>query len=84
MELNMSTTDRLLLEAKQAILNEQHRRFRELQRQEKWVEAMQQFQTTLGCAAALLAESLRLLNRTVEKHLPHPIDLPPSGKNHGL
>lgn len=63
----MHSLDYLLLDAKQAILNEQHRRFQELQREGKWVEAMQQFQTTMSCASDLLNESLGLLERVLEK-----------------
>ena len=63
----MSSLDCLLLDAKQAILNEQYRRFQELQREKKWAEAMQQFQTTMSCASDLLNESLGLLERVLEK-----------------
>ena len=65
-EVDVSEVDCLILDAKQAILHEQHRRFQELQREGKWVEAMQQFQTTMSCASDLLNESLGLLNRVIE------------------
>lgn len=74
----MNSLDCLLLDAKQAILDEQHRRFKELQREGKWAEAMQQFQTTLSCASDLLNESLRLLERVLEKQQPKPPDSPSS------
>ena len=72
----MTSLDYLVLDAKQAILDEQHRRFRELQREGKLVEAMQQFQTTMCCASDLLKESLALLERVLERHPPKPPDPP--------
>lgn len=75
----MTSLDCLLLDAKQAILVEQHRRFQVLQREEKWVEAMQQFQTTMSCASDLLNESLSLLQRVLDKQKHTPSDPPPSG-----
>ena len=64
----MDSSDSLMLDAKQAILEEQHRRFQVLQRDGKWVEAMQQFQTTMHCASDLLSDSLQLLERVLENH----------------
>jgi len=57
----MKPVDSLLLEAKQAILDEQHRRFQALQQAGRLDEAMQQFQVTLTCASDLLKHSLGLL-----------------------
>lgn len=57
----------LMLDAKKAILEEQHRRFQDLQAAGMWPEAMQQLQVTLGCAADLLKDSVNLLERAVEK-----------------
>jgi hypothetical protein len=57
----MKPVDNLLLEAKQAILDEQHRRFQSLQQEGRLEEAMQQFQVTLVCASDLLKHSLSLL-----------------------
>ena len=74
----MNSLDCLLLDAKQAILDEQHRRFQELQREGKWVEAMQQFQTTMSCASDLLIESLGLLERVLDKRQQKPPDPPSS------
>ena len=54
----VSAVDNLMLDAKQAILDEQHRRFRALQQEGRWSEAMKQFHVTLGCASDLLNESL--------------------------
>ena len=74
----MDSSDSLMLEAKQAILEEQHRRFQMLQKEGKWVEAMQQFQATMHCASDLLTDSLTLLERVLETHQPPPSNNPPS------
>ena len=57
---------------------EQHRRFQMLQKEGKWVEAMQQFQATMHCASDLLTDSLNLLERVLETHQPPPSNNPPS------
>ncbi|TAJ07393.1 MAG: hypothetical protein EPO61_15680 [Nitrospirae bacterium] len=71
----MTPADSLMLDAKQAILEEQHRRFQSLQEEGRLQEAMQQFQVTLGCASDLLNDSLGVLERLlVERRsavLPH-------------
>lgn len=59
----MTPADSLMLDAKQAILEEQHRRFQSLQQEGRLQEAMQQFQVTLGCASDLLNDSLGVLER---------------------
>lgn len=64
----MTSADSLLLDAKQAILDEQHRRFQIFHREGRWEEALQQFQVTMVCATDLLNESLRLLEGTLERH----------------
>ncbi|MEE9233263.1 MAG: hypothetical protein V3U07_07380, partial [Nitrospirales bacterium] len=51
----------LMLEAKKAILEEQHRRFQEFQAAGMWKEATDQLQVTLACAADLLKDSVALL-----------------------
>lgn len=68
----MDSSDSLMLDAKQAILEEQHRRFQVLQQEGKWAEAMQQFQTTMHCASDLLNDSLKLLERVIETHQQPP------------
>ncbi len=73
----MDSSDSLILDAKQAILEEQHRRFQALQREGKWAEAMQQFQTTMSCASDLLNDSLKLLERALETHRQRSQDTPP-------
>jgi hypothetical protein len=74
----MDSSDSLMLDAKQAILEEQHRRFQALQKEGKWVEAMQQFQTTMHCASDLLSDSLKLLERVLATHHQSPPNNPPS------
>ncbi len=82
----MSPLDSLILDAKQAILDEQHKRFQALQREGRWQEAMQQFHVTLICASDLLNESLRVLERALSRYREQqqgrssPPPLPPSGQ----
>lgn len=64
----MSPLERLILDAKQAILDEQHKRFQALQREGRWQEAMQQFHVTLACASDLLNESLGVLERAMNTY----------------
>jgi hypothetical protein len=63
----MTPAESLMLDAKQAILEEQHRRFQDLQREGRWQEAMQQFQVTLVCASDLLNHSLTVLDDILAK-----------------
>ena len=74
----MDSSDSLMLDAKQAILEEQHRRFQALQKEGKWAEAMQQFQATMHCASDLLSDSLNLLERVLETHRQTPPENPPN------
>jgi hypothetical protein len=75
----MTTADSLLLEAKQAILEEQHRRFRELQAEGRLDEALAQFRVTLACAADLLTHSVGLLQRVLAPPAPPDRPVPPGG-----
>ena len=59
--------DRLMLDAKKAILQEQHQRFQDLQREERWDDAWKQLHVTLTCAADLLKDSVGLLERAVNQ-----------------
>ena len=76
--------DRLMLDAKKAILQEQHQRFQDLQREERWDDAWKQLHVTLTCAADLLKDSVGLLEKTMNKKnqlLPPPStpsETPPS------
>lgn len=63
-----------MLDAKQAIMDEHHRRLQTLHQEGRWEEALQQIPVTLSCAADLLNESLRVLNETLEPHNHTPAD----------
>jgi hypothetical protein len=71
--------DRLMLDAKKAILQEQHRRFQDLQREERWDDAWKQLHVTLTCAADLLKDSVGLLEKVVNQkaQLSPPSSTPP-------
>jgi hypothetical protein len=64
----MTSVDSLVLDAKQAILDEHHRRFRLLHQEGRLQEAIQQFHVTINCANDLLNDSLRLLEAALEPH----------------
>jgi len=63
-----------MLDAKQAILDEHHRRFQTLHQEGRWEEAIHQIHVTLRCAADLLDESLRVLDEAIETHKGIPSD----------
>mgnify|MGYP001350121298 FL=1 len=78
----MTAVDSLMLDAKQAIMDEHFRRFQIYRQEERWEEALQQIPITLNCATDLLNESLRVLTEALETH-SHTSDsstLPPLGK----
>ena len=64
----MTAVDSLMLDAKQAIMEEHHRRFQTLQREGRWQEALQQMHVTLRCATDLLNESLQVLDEALDGH----------------
>lgn len=64
--------ERLMLDAKKAILQEQHRKFQDLQKEGRWDDAMQQLHVTLSCAADLLKDSVSILERTVARRQGSP------------
>ena len=66
----MTAVDSLMLDAKQAIMEEHHRRFQTFQQEGRWEESLQQIQVTLSCAADLLNESLRVLDEAIATHNP--------------
>jgi hypothetical protein len=70
--------DSLLLDAKQAILDEQHRRWKTLHETGCKEEAARQFHVTLVCAADLLHESLRVLERIAETKTNATTQCPPT------
>ena len=59
--------ENLVLQAKTAILEDQVRRFQALQSDGKWEEALQQFHSTLRCAADILQGSLKILEEVAQK-----------------
>ncbi len=64
----MTAVDSLMLDAKQAIMDEHHRRFQTLHQEGRWEEALQQIHITMSCAADLLNESLRVLDEALDDH----------------
>lgn len=68
----MTAVDSLMLDAKQAIMEEHHRRFQTFQQEGRWEEALQQIHVTLSCATDLLNESLRVLDEAIAAHNPIP------------
>jgi hypothetical protein len=67
-----SQADRLILDAKKAILQEQHRRFQDLQHEGRWDDAWKQLHVTLTCAADLLKDSVTMLEQVVAKKKSPP------------
>lgn len=76
--LASAQADRLMLDAKKAILQEQHQRFQDLQREERWDDAWKQLHVTLTCAADLLKDSVGMLEKAVnaKNQLPPPSPAP--------
>lgn len=70
--LASSQADRLMLDAKKAILQEQHRRFQHLQHEGRWEDAWKQLHVTLTCAADLLKDSVTMLEQIVSRKKPPP------------
>jgi hypothetical protein len=64
----VTAVDSLMLDAKQAIMDEHHRRFQILHQEKRWEEALRQIHVTLSCATDLLNESLRVLDEALETH----------------
>ena len=64
----MTAVDSLMLDAKQAIMEDHHRRFQTFQQEGRWEEALQQIHVTLSCASDLLNESLRVLDEAIATH----------------
>ena len=61
--------ENLVLQAKTAILEDQVRRFQAFQNDGKWEAALQQFHSTLRCAADVLEGSLKILEE-IAQHRP--------------
>jgi len=80
----VTAVDSLMLEAKQAIMDDHHRRFQTFYQEGRWMEALQEIHVTLSCATDLLNESLRVLDEardeatTTPPMVPLPLPQPPS------
>ena len=75
----MTAIDSLMLEAKQAIMDDHHRRFQTLHQEGKWEEALQEIHVTLSCAADLLNESIQVLEKALDGY---PAMFPSPSRNH--
>ena len=78
-EASVTAVDSLMLDAKQAIMDEHHRRFQTFYQEGRWEEALQEIHVTLSCATDLLNESLRVLDEALETHNHPPAEdsIPP-------
>ncbi len=72
----MTAVDSLMMDAKQAIMDEHHRRFQTLYQEGRWEEALQQIHVTLSCATDLLNESLRVLDEALDGATTTPLTVP--------
>jgi hypothetical protein len=69
------SVERLMLDAKKAILEEQHRRLQILRKEGRWEDLLQQLPATLSCAADVLQHSLGMLQTIAgEQHPPDHSD----------
>lgn len=72
----MTAVDSLMMDAKQAIMDEHHRRFQTLYQEGRWEEALKQIHVTLTCASDLLNESLRVLDEDLDGATATPLTVP--------
>ncbi len=72
----MLPLDCLMLEAKEALLDDQHRKFLQCYREGRWDEASTRLQASMSCAADLLQYSVDLLQGFEHTGLdsPHQAD----------
>ena len=70
----MTSFDSLMLDAKQAIMEEHHRRFQTHYSEGRWEEALHEIRVTLSCATDLLDESLRVLDEALEPYNLSPTE----------
>ena len=70
----MTAVDSLMLDAKQAIMDEHHHRFQTLYQEGRWEEALQQIHVILNCATDLLNESFQVLDEALKTHNHTPSD----------
>ena len=64
----VTAADSLMLDAKQAIMDEHHRRFQNLLQEGRWGEALQEIPVILSCATDLLNEALPILDEALKTH----------------
>jgi hypothetical protein len=57
-----------MLEAKQAILQEHHRRLQQFHEEGRWAEVFQELPVIQHCATDLLNEALQILDEALEIH----------------
>lgn len=67
----MMSVNSLILDAKKAILEEQHRRLQVFREEGRWEDLLQQLPATLSCAADVLQHSLGML-QTMAGEQPPP------------
>jgi len=72
----VTAVDSLMMDAKQAIMDEHHRRFQTLYQEGRWEEALQEIHVTLSCATDLLNESLRVLDEALDVSTTTPLTVP--------
>lgn len=72
----MSPVECLILEAKEALLDDQHRKFLQCYQEGRWEEANTRLQASMNCATDLLHYSLELLHgfEATESGSPHHRD----------
>jgi hypothetical protein len=63
----LMSVERLMLDAKKAILEEQHRRLQILREEGRWEDLLQQLPATLSCAADVLQHSLGMLQTMADE-----------------
>jgi len=71
----MMDVDSLILDAKKAILEEQHRRLQILREEGRWEDLLRQLPATLSCAADVLQHSLGMLQTARGDSPTDPIHL---------
>jgi cellobiose-specific phosphotransferase system component IIA len=64
----VTAADSLMLDAKQAIMDEHHRRFQNLLQEGRWGEALHEIPVTLSCATDLLNEAVQILDEALTTH----------------
>lgn len=74
----MMSVNSLILDAKKAILEEQHRRLQVLREEGRWEDLLQQLPATLSCAADVLQHSLGMLQTIAGERYRPDRSVPPA------